>query len=76
MSKPFQDSNKAYAARVTLRALAIPAGADFHALSSDKVDLLIVEADVAKYRKPANANGSRARYFHAMLQRRAAKLEA
>lgn len=43
--------------------------ADFHALSSADVDRLLVWADICKYRKPRNANGSRGRYFFARLQR-------
>ena len=46
---------------------------DFHALTSDQVDGLLVEAAAHKYRKPRNANGSRARYFHAHLRRVAAR---
>lgn len=45
------------------------AGGDFHALRSSQVDALLTAADRYKYRKPKNANGSRARYFHAYLQR-------
>lgn len=45
-------------------------GRDFHALPSSAVDSIIAAADRARYRKPRNANGSRARYFHAHLQRR------
>lgn len=44
---------------------------DFHALSSDTVQTLLAYADSLKYRKPRNANGSRARYFFAYLQRAA-----
>ncbi len=58
-------------ARATLELFGIPLGADFHTLHSSKVDRLLAAADLAKYRKPANANGSRARYFHDLLQRRA-----
>jgi hypothetical protein len=46
---------------------------DFHALSSGAVDYLISHANQAGYRKPKNANGSRARYFHAYLQRLVAR---
>ena len=42
---------------------------DFHALSSGAVEALIAEADRHGYRKPRNANGSRARCFHAYLTR-------
>ncbi|HEY8926186.1 MAG TPA: hypothetical protein VIU64_17510 [Polyangia bacterium] len=60
-------------ARATLEAMRIPVGADFHALSSSQVDALIAEADRVRYQRPANANGSRARYFHDRLQRQARK---
>lgn len=59
------------AARATLQLLNIDFGQDFHTLRSTQVDALLVEADRAQYRRPANANGSRARYFHDLLQRRA-----
>jgi hypothetical protein len=42
---------------------------DFHALNSDQVAFLLEAADHLKYKAPANANGSRARYFYAYLQR-------
>lgn len=69
MSKPFSDSDKTQTAIVTLAACGVSIGEDFHVLASDKVELLLIEAGVWRYRKPRNANGSRARYFHAMLQR-------
>lgn len=47
----------------------IPMGQDFHALPSDVVCRIIDAADKQKYRKPRKANGSRARYFYAMLTR-------
>jgi hypothetical protein len=52
-----------------LARACIPRHADFHTLSSIQVEALLVEADAVKYRKPKNANGSRARYFHAFLTR-------
>lgn len=55
----------------SLKACGVPLGADFHALSPVQVDALLREADRVRYRKPAQANGSRARYFHDLLQRRA-----
>lgn len=58
-------------ARETLRLCGIHIGSDFHTLRSCQIDALLVEADRVKYRKPRNANGSRGRYFHDMLQRRA-----
>lgn len=50
----------------------IPLDRDFHALDSDTVENIVAAADEYRYRKPRNANGSRARYFHALLCRRAA----
>lgn len=44
---------------------------DFHALTSAQVETLIELANADQYRKPANANGSRARYYFAALQRKA-----
>lgn len=60
-------------ARRILEWCGIPLGAGFYTLSSEQVDALLVQADNWRYRKPANANGSRARYFHAFMQRMAAK---
>jgi hypothetical protein len=54
-------------------AYRIPLGLDFHALDTAQVENVIAAADSVKYRKPANANGSRARYFHARLVRAASK---
>jgi hypothetical protein len=64
------NERRAYAL-FTLRNLNIAIGEDFHVLSSTQVDGLLAAADQTKYRKPKDANGSRARYFHALLQRRA-----
>ncbi len=47
----------------------IPLGLDFHALPSAVVENILQAADEHKYRAPKNANGSRARYFYAMLTR-------
>lgn len=58
-------------ARATLAWCKIPVGADFHTLRSEHIDALLTAADVARYQKPRNANGSRARYFHDLMQRRA-----
>ena len=60
-------------ARGVLDACGIPVPADFHALPRSKVESLLMWADHYRYRAPKNANGSRARYFHALMQRRAAK---
>lgn len=51
------------------RNLGVPIAADFHTLTSDQVESVLAAADAARYRKPRNANGSRARYYHARLQR-------
>jgi len=51
----------------------IPLERDFHALNSETVESIGAAADEWKYRKPRNANGSRVRYFHAYLQRLAAR---
>lgn len=53
--------------------LGISTESDFHSLSSDKVEMLLKEAIKQKYRKPKDANGSRARYFFNRLQRAAQK---
>ncbi len=46
---------------------------DFHGLNSHQVEALLNAADQHNYRKPRRANGSRARYWCAYLQRRAGK---
>lgn len=58
-------------ARAVLKAANIAIGQDFYTLSAWQVGMLLDEADRVKYFKPRNANGSRGRYFHALLQRRA-----
>lgn len=72
MAKAFSDPAKVNQARVILAACGIERGADFHTLPASAVDELLEHANRLKYRKPRNANGSRGRYFHDMLQRRAA----
>jgi hypothetical protein len=47
------------------------ANEDFHGLPSEAVRKLLDYAREARYYPPAHANGSRARYFHAYLTRRA-----
>lgn len=61
----------AFDARETLHMLNVTPGQDFHTLSSAQVELLLAEADRVRYQRPANANGSRARYFFERLQRHA-----
>jgi hypothetical protein len=58
-------------AREVPRGARVAIGQDFHTLSTKQVETLLVEADRVKYHKPRNANGSRGRYFHDLLQRRA-----
>ena len=53
-----------------LQACKVPQGSDFHTLRTEQVESLRYYAMLRKYRQPKNANGSRARYFHAMLERR------
>jgi hypothetical protein len=57
----------------TLAMCGVPLGTDFCTLRSEQVFKLLEWADQGGYRKPANANGSRGRYFHDLLQRRARK---
>jgi len=52
-------------------ACQIPLNDQFHALNHDTVERIIAAADFVKYRQPKNANGSRARYFHAYMVRSA-----
>lgn len=58
-------------ARMVLQACNVAIGEDFDTLRASQVDLLLEQADRVRYRKPKSANGSRGRYFHALLQRRA-----
>ena len=53
----------------------IPLNVDFHTLPASTVDRITEAANERKYRKPPNANGSRARYFYAYLQRSLGKIE-
>ncbi len=54
-----------------LNSLHIPLDVDFHALPNDAVCRLVDAAKAEHYRKPKNANGSTARYYHARLMRAA-----
>lgn len=58
-------------AKAILQNCNISLGADFLSLRTTQVDSLLAWADHYKYRKPKLANGSRARYFHDLIQRRA-----
>jgi len=42
---------------------------DFHTLTTAEVEVVLALADEQHYHRPKNANGSRARYFWAKLQR-------
>ncbi len=54
-----------------LQLCGVAIGQDFFTLRAEQVGCLLDEADRSGYRKPKNANGSRGRYFHDLLQRRA-----
>lgn len=58
-------------ARATLEMIGAKVGQDFFTLRTSQVEALLKEADQHRYRRPPNANGSRARYFYEMIQRRA-----
>lgn len=58
-------------ARAFLQNINAHIGQDYHTLTSSQVDLVLEAAVRFKYQKPKNANGSRARYFYNLMQRRA-----
>jgi hypothetical protein len=58
-------------ARAYLARWNVSLGQDFHTLKRSQVDLILADADRERYKKPENANGSRARYFYSLIQRRA-----
>lgn len=60
-----------FEARNLASSYGIPLYRDFHTLDSDTVDKVLRAADFRKYRKPRNANGSRARCFYEYLNRAA-----
>lgn len=64
-------AHERFHAREVLKYANVPLGADFHELTTAHVERLLAAADQLRYRKPRNANGSRARYFHDLMQRRA-----
>ena len=53
----------------TLNAEGISIHADFFTLRSSQVEILCVLAKLQGYKHPKNANGSKARYYFAALQR-------
>lgn len=46
------------------------ANGDYHTLTSEQVEAVLWAAKECGYRKPKNANGSRARYFFYAVQRK------
>lgn len=58
-------------ARRALMIIGATEDQDFHTLDSGQAETVLQFADAARYRSPKNANGSRARYYFARLQRRA-----
>lgn len=58
-------------ARAILANINAAIGQDFDTLQASQVDALLAEADIRRYQKPKNANGSRGRYFYQLIQRRA-----
>jgi len=62
-----------YEAKNIAASYEIPLFCDFHALNSDTVERILSAANSRRYRKPRSANGSRARYFYAYLNRAATR---
>lgn len=58
-----------FTARELLRSHGVPLGEDFHRLPSSTVDKIVDAANEYRYRKPRNANGSRARCFYEFANR-------
>lgn len=52
-----------------LKSRGVDLKLDFYAQRWSAVDEILAVADLAKYKVPKNANGSRARYFYARLER-------
>lgn len=71
---PDKYDSECWSAREILQSCGVPVGADYYTLSSSQVDAIVAAADRVKYRKPRDANGSRGRYYHERLQRRAQRL--
>ena len=63
MTEKMQDAIK------RLTALGVDLYTDFHALPAIHVCAVLSEAIRYGYQVPKNANGSRARYFYAFVQR-------
>lgn len=62
-------TNTAYALDVGIQAIGLDINQDFYSIPMSKACELSTLADYCNYRKPKNANGSKARYFWALLQR-------
>ena len=60
-------------AQEILHRIGCSAAPDFFTLPIEQVAQVLWEADLVKYRRPQNANGSRARYFYGYLTRTARK---
>lgn len=60
-----------YDARRIMATIGCKLSADFHTLNSAQVDQVLIAARQYGYRKPRNANGSKARYFFQFVQRTA-----
>ena len=58
-----------HSASGALNSAGIDIEANFFTLTSYQIGVLLELANVQGYRKPKNANGSRARYYFAGLQR-------
>lgn len=56
-----------------LERCGIAPGSDYHALRQAAVDALLGQANKRKYRKRPDAPGSRARMFHAYVERAATR---
>lgn len=52
-----------------LNSAGIKIKQDFFTLRSEQIHVLLDLAKVQGYKKPKNANGSKARYYYAALQR-------
>ncbi len=74
--KKLNRQSRAHRAREILASCDIEIGIDFHTLHSNTVDALLKFATQERYRKPRNANGSRARCYCDHLQRLASKSDA
>jgi len=62
-------TNTTYALNVGLPVIGVSIETDFHALPLSAASELSALADYCGYKRPKNANGSKARYFWAYLQR-------